>query len=102
MVSFMSWTSARSSGVPKRSMRFARSRRTGWPIRSTSRTAMAIHHSAGNQPDLSHGLIDDPDDIVEGHALEALAASGGRVDAHGDGRVGHLQLPREGGFRHDG
>src|SRR5258706_3663333 len=88
MVSFMSWTSARNSGVPMFSTFFAGSRRTGCPILSTSRTDMALHDPGDDEPHLFHCSIDNPRDVVQRDAIAALGAPRRRVHADGDLRVG--------------
>src|SRR6185503_21312915 len=98
MVSFMSSSSARSSGVPKASTGFAFSRSTGCPILSTSRTAMSAHHFRHDLPCLAHGLLDDAPDVVERHGVRAAAASGGRVHDDAQVHVLQAQLARERGL----
>src|SRR5881394_3633677 len=88
MVSFMSSTSARNAGVPMFSTFFARSRRTGCPILSTSRTDMALHDLRDDEPHFFHCSIDNPRDVVQRDAVAALGAPRGRVHANPDLRVG--------------
>src|SRR6185312_1238643 len=102
MVSFMSSTSARSSGVASFSTGFARSRSTGWPMRSTSRTAMALLHLRDDHAHLRHALLHHLGDVVERDRARALAAPGRGVHDDGEGRVAQAQLAGEGGFGHAG
>src|SRR5688500_12900720 len=102
MVSFMSSTSSRSSGVAKRSTGFARSRSTGWPMRSTSRTGMAFHELRDDEAHLRHRFLDDAGDVVEGDAFGAVTPARGGIDHDRKRRVGHLQLAGECRLRHAG
>src|SRR5471032_3131724 len=84
IVSIMSSRSAFSSGVPNASTGLERSRRTGCPILSTSRTGMALHHSGHDQPHASHALVHNAPDVVEGHGARAGAAPRLGVHDHGE------------------
>src|ERR1700682_1055941 len=79
MVSFMSWSSSRSSGVANFSTGRARSRSTGWPMRRTSRTDMALHHLLDDEPDTAHRFLDDAADVDDRHAARTGAAPRGGI-----------------------
>src|SRR5688500_10006873 len=102
MVSFMSATSARSSGVPTFSTALAFSRRPGWPIRNTSPVGMLLHDLRADQPYFRHGLLDHAPDVLERYAGCCGAAPGGRVHLDSEGGVGEFQLSRQRGLRHAG
>src|SRR4051812_40388783 len=95
MVSFMSPTRAWSSAVSNPSTGLAFSRRTGCPMRNTSRTAMFLHQPGKDRAHLPHAALDDLGDVLHRDAVRARAAPRRRVHDHRDRGVGQLDLAGE-------
>src|SRR5262245_5359839 len=102
IVSSMSATSARNSGVSKRGTGFDGSSSRGSPILNTGLIPMAENHSPENRSHAFHGQLRDRSDVLEPDAGCARAAPRGVVDDYGDGGVTQADLARERGFRHAG